>query len=230
MGLLSSHRVSRVLWYSGYLPVSPLFRLRDCHSLWSIFPNRSTRNDLSFASPYPRYIATSGLGCFPFARHYLGNRFYFLFLRVLRCFSSPGSPTYIMYSCMHTMSSTWWVPSFGNLRIRLFAPPRSLSQLITSFFGAECQGIHLTLFVAWSYLLDVTVYLYTVPCSLPQRKSHYWKIFILTFVLCLFLLLYFALMQLSMSICSPSLARQPTYNNTLLLGCQQFFITFLKIF
>ena len=117
MGLLSSHRVSRVLWYSGYLPASPLFRLRDCHSLWSIFPNRSTRNDLSFASPYPRYIATSGLGCFPFARHYLGNRFYFLFLRVLRCFSSPGSPTYVMYSRTHTMSSTWWVPSFGNLRI-----------------------------------------------------------------------------------------------------------------
>ena len=30
-----------------------------------------------------------GLGCFPFARRYLGNRFYFLFLGVLRCFSSP---------------------------------------------------------------------------------------------------------------------------------------------
>ena len=32
-----------------------------------------------------------GLGSFPFARRYLGNRFFFLFLRVLRCFSSPGS-------------------------------------------------------------------------------------------------------------------------------------------
>ena len=31
-----------------------------------------------------------GLGCFPFARRYLGNHFCFLFLRVLRCFSSPG--------------------------------------------------------------------------------------------------------------------------------------------
>ena len=30
-----------------------------------------------------------GLGCFPFARRYLGNRFCFLFLGVLRCFSSP---------------------------------------------------------------------------------------------------------------------------------------------
>ena len=33
-----------------------------------------------------------GLGSCAFARHYLRNRFYFLFLRVLRCFSSPGSP------------------------------------------------------------------------------------------------------------------------------------------
>ena len=31
-----------------------------------------------------------GLGSSPFARRYLGNRYYFLFHRVLRCFSSPG--------------------------------------------------------------------------------------------------------------------------------------------
>ena len=35
---------------------------------------------------------THGLGSSPFARHYLGNHCYFLFLRVLRCFSSPRSP------------------------------------------------------------------------------------------------------------------------------------------
>ena len=32
-----------------------------------------------------------GLGSFPFARRYSENRFFFLFLRLLRCFSSPGS-------------------------------------------------------------------------------------------------------------------------------------------
>ena len=32
----------------------------------------------------------SGLGCSPFARRYSGNRCLFLFLRVLRCFTSPG--------------------------------------------------------------------------------------------------------------------------------------------
>ena len=46
--------------------------------------------------PYPKGITTLGLGCSDFARHYSRNRFYFLFLRVLRCFSSPGSPPYAM--------------------------------------------------------------------------------------------------------------------------------------
>ena len=38
---------------------------------------------------------TAGLGSSPFARRYWGNRVYFLFLRVLRCFSSPRSPQII---------------------------------------------------------------------------------------------------------------------------------------
>ena len=42
-------------------------------------------------SPNPIRITTNGLGFSDFARHYFRNRFYFLFLRVLRCFSSPGS-------------------------------------------------------------------------------------------------------------------------------------------
>ena len=37
-----------------------------------------------------------GLGSSAFARRYLRNRSFFLFLRVLRCFSSPGSPPYVM--------------------------------------------------------------------------------------------------------------------------------------
>ena len=45
------------------------------------------------------------------------------------------------------------VSTFGNLRIyRLFAAPRSLSQLITSFIGSWCQGIRLMLLFAWTFL------------------------------------------------------------------------------
>ena len=40
--------------------------------------------------PVHRY--TNGLGSSPVARHYWGNHCCFLLLRVLRCFSSPGSP------------------------------------------------------------------------------------------------------------------------------------------
>ena len=39
----------------------------------------------------PRHCLNNvGLGCSHFARHYSGNHFCFLFLRLLRCFSSPG--------------------------------------------------------------------------------------------------------------------------------------------
>ena len=42
----------------------------------------------------PRHVRKHiGLGSAPFARHYSGYRLFFLFLRVLRCFSSPGSPS-----------------------------------------------------------------------------------------------------------------------------------------
>ena len=45
---------------------------------------------------------------------------------------------------------TMGVPTFGNLRVSLFAANRSLSQLVTSFFGSWCQGIHLMLLFAWT--------------------------------------------------------------------------------
>ena len=35
---------------------------------------------------------------------------------------------------------------------RIFAPPRSFSQLITSFIGSQCQGIHPAPFSAWPVL------------------------------------------------------------------------------
>ena len=71
------------------------FRLRDCHPLRSAFPRGPAMRKSCFVNapitPETRRHA-SGLGYSPFARHYSGNRVYFLFLRVLRCFSSPRSP------------------------------------------------------------------------------------------------------------------------------------------
>ena len=50
---------------------------------------------------------SSGLGCAPFARHYLGYHFCFLFLPVLRCFSSRGS---LPYSVWVTVRQTAGLP------------------------------------------------------------------------------------------------------------------------
>ena len=88
-----------------------------------------------------------GLGSFPFAHHYLGNHCYFLFLRLLRCFSSSGLPPIRI-----TAIPGGWVAPFGHPRIkRLFAPPRGFSQLITSFFASESQGIPHALLVTYSF-------------------------------------------------------------------------------
>ena len=50
---------------------------------------------------------------------------------------------YMMYGLLHTdfsirKSAAQWI----------FAPPRGLSQLITSFVGSQCQGIRPALFIA----------------------------------------------------------------------------------
>ena len=69
-------------------------RVRGSHPLWPDFPDRSARLATCNAAALlpPRGLDRAGLGYSPFARHYWGNHCCFLFLRVLRCFSSPRSP------------------------------------------------------------------------------------------------------------------------------------------
>src|SRR3990167_105100 len=68
---------------------------------------------------------------------------YFLFLGLLRCFSSPAyryPSLYIQPGATRHDSSE--VSPFGNLRFKArLAAPRSLSQLTTSFVGILRQGI-----------------------------------------------------------------------------------------
>ena len=82
-------------------------------------------------------------GLFQFRSPLLSESFvYFLFLQVIRWFSSLGSPHTPMDSVYD--STTLLVLSF-LIRIstgqRSFATHRSFSQLVTSFFGAMYQGI-----------------------------------------------------------------------------------------
>ncbi len=105
-------------------------------------------DDVGVLQPRPRRNA-AGLGSSPFARRYLGNHVCFLLLRVLRCFSSPGSPPHSRVSGSLQMGC----PIRKSPDHGLFAPPRSLSQLITSFIASESQGIPRTLLVTFSILL-----------------------------------------------------------------------------
>ncbi len=85
---------------------STRFRLQDYYLLWCEFPfastnaricNFPTRRQTDQDRPYNPPTTTTavyprrpGLGSSPFARHYSGNRGFFPFLRLLRCFSSPA--------------------------------------------------------------------------------------------------------------------------------------------
>ncbi len=63
---------------------------------------------------------------------------YFLFLRVLGCFSSPGSPPPLRGDVPQNGTGCPIRKSAGRW---IFAPVRGLSQLVTSFFASESQGI-----------------------------------------------------------------------------------------
>ena len=63
------------------------------------------------------------LGSSPFARHYLGNLFRFLFLGLLRWFTSPGSPLLRR----RYLAPAKWVSPFGYRRVN------ARSQLTVAF-------------------------------------------------------------------------------------------------
>ena len=84
-----------------------------------------------------------GLGFSDFARHYYRNHGCFLFLRVLRWFTSPSSPDPPMNSaersgCSHPLG----FPIRKSPDHSLLAASRGLSQLTTSFIAYLRQGIH----------------------------------------------------------------------------------------
>ena len=144
-----------VLWI--LLPVIR-FHVRGFHPLWLAFPKPFCYPlTMTFAVRTPD-CTQSGLGSFPFARRYLGNHCCFLFLRVLRCFSSPGS----LYMAMYLPYSDWSLSSrvspFRNLRVNeyllLTAAYRSLSRL-SSALSAKASALR-------SFLLDLFVFTISV--------------------------------------------------------------------
>ena len=95
--------------------------------------------DVAVLLPRGGVATARGLGCSPFARHYWGNHCCFLFLEVLRCFSSLRSPP---CHCMDDRPPGGRVFPFGDPGvIRSLAPNPGLSQLVASFIASMSQGI-----------------------------------------------------------------------------------------
>ena len=76
-----------------------LLRLRGFHPLWQAFPKPFCWIRRIRSAVRTRPCTHGRLASFHFARRYSGNRCFFLFLRLLRCFSSAGSLCHTMDSC-----------------------------------------------------------------------------------------------------------------------------------
>ena len=189
---LSSYGISRVPHYSGFSHSSlhfayktlTLYRLPSHAVLLSI--------NVAYAVQNPGYIAIAGLASFAFARRYLQNLGWFLFLALLRCFTSGGSlrmtmdSSYGQYPCRY-----WGFPIRKSADPSVLTAPRSLSQLITSFFGSQCQGIRPALFLALPFALcsEFSWIVNSIHCSfLPDNLFSYrLKLVVSSFALLTFL-------------------------------------------
>ena len=124
----------------------------------------------------------TGLGSSGFARRYSRNRVFFLFLRVLRCFSSPGSPPYVMDWRMDDRGPLCRVSPFGHPRIKgyllLPAAFRSLSRPSSALSAKAsalcsfclticCDSVHSL--ASFPLSLMITYHRCLIPiCALPE--------------------------------------------------------------
>ena len=129
----TSHKVSRVSWYFGSCRLCPVFRYGAFTLSGRLSQNRSLNLSQWLVQSVTPRCTHPGLGSSGFARRYSQNRVFFLFLRLLRCFSSPGSLPYVMDWRMDTGGLLQWVSPFRNPWIKgyLLLPMayRSLSRL-----------------------------------------------------------------------------------------------------
>ena len=162
----ASHRVPRVPWYSGSCHVNSYFAYRTLTVYGPLSQNCSAILVKSLPqSATPKYMYL-GLGSFPFARRYLGNRCFFLFLALLRCFSSGGSLPYVMYWRTDDRGLLCRVSPFGYLRINgyVLLPEafRSLSRP-SSALSAKASTLR-------SFCLTIVVIVSLTWCSVTMQR------------------------------------------------------------
>ena len=133
MVLPTSRKVPRVSRYSGYCALPMDFGYGAFTLYCWLSQNHSPIQSAHLVQSVTPVCTHTGLGSFHFARRYSGNRCFFLFLRLLRCFSSPGSPCIPMDSVCSNRGLLGQVSPFRNPRVNgyllLTAAYRSLSRL-----------------------------------------------------------------------------------------------------
>ena len=165
----TSHKVPRVSWYSGSCRCLPVSHTGLSPSTAG-FPKTVPLPSSSLMQSITPGCTHPGLGSSPFARRYSGNRCFFLFLRLLRCFSSPGSPCMAMDLPCSGRGLLCRVSPFGYLRVNgyvlLTAAFRSLSRP-SSAPSAKASALR-------PYQLDLLVpaciALHAAPLSLTFRS------------------------------------------------------------
>ena len=144
MVLPTSHKVPRVSWYFGSCSLSMDFGYGAFTLSGWLSQNHSPIQSAHLSQSITPACTHAGLGSSHFARRYSGNRCFFLFLRVLRCFSSPGSPHAPMDSVHDGGGLLRRVSPFRNrwLKGYLLLPSayRSLSRL-SSALSAKASAL-----------------------------------------------------------------------------------------
>jgi hypothetical protein len=145
---VDSRRVSRAPRYSGTGFESRSFSFTRLSRSMAPFPNglQLTTGLVTLLLPAlqpPRDRDPLGLGCCDFARHYFRNHCCFLFLQVLRWFTSLSLlvPDYVFIGPYYGFTVVGF-PIRTSPSQSLLAARRGLSQLATSFIAIFCQGIH----------------------------------------------------------------------------------------
>ena len=138
------------------LPPLEQFHLRGFYPLSLCFPTLFDYCSYRISESFTPKVLLPPVWALPISlATTLGIVVYFLFLWVIRCFSSPRSPRITIDSLCDTVSLLT-VSSLIRIStdLCLFATPRSFSQLVTSFFGAMYQGILLYALCSLIFSLD----------------------------------------------------------------------------
>ena len=145
----ASHKVSRVSWYSGYCRSVVSSDTRLLRTMEGSFHILFSSIDSHLFSPQPRWTEVLRFGLFRFRSPLLTESL---------LISLPGptemfqfNPSSLVHLCIQCTMHGCLVHACFHIRRspdqRIFAPPRGLSQLVTSFFGDWCQGIRPALLV-----------------------------------------------------------------------------------